>query len=104
MISTGTALGFWSFDCRSACVQLFMVGFISALLLIGLNKSTLGQNSDLIFNNLSLTDGLSHTTVHQVIQDRQGLVWISTRDKLIVLSVFGIKDHHVVSDRNKLHQ
>ncbi len=82
MTSTDTALGFWSFYCRSVCAQLSMVGFISVLLIIGLNKSTLGQNSDLIFKSLSVPDGLSHATAHHVMQDEQGLIWISTRDGL----------------------
>jgi ligand-binding sensor domain-containing protein/signal transduction histidine kinase len=40
------------------------------------------QNSDLKFEHLSVEQGLSQSTVHSIIQDKQGLIWIATEDGL----------------------
>lgn len=82
MISTHTALGFWSVDWRFVCIRISTIIGIAVLLIVCPNKSTLAQNSDLIFKSLSVPDGLSHATAHHVMQDEQGLIWISTRDGL----------------------
>lgn len=52
-----------------------------AMLLMNSPASGISQNSDytFTFDHLTLDQGLSHTTVHAIIEDSKGMVWIGTQ-------------------------
>ncbi len=61
---------------------VFMVLFC---LLVSLNPLLKAQGSfvdenDIFFKRYGVEEGLSHATVHHVMQDKDGFMWISTRD------------------------
>lgn len=63
--------------------------FLSSLPKVILNSSiqliplfSFGQNSDLVFEKLSIRDGLSHSNVYTIIQDDIGYMWFGTQDGL----------------------
>lgn len=55
--------------------------YVVWICLLGYNTSW-AQSQSMKFQNLDLKDGLSHSTVHHVMQDQDGFIWISTRDGL----------------------
>lgn len=44
--------------------------------------NAIGQNRDVLFENISNKDGLSHSTVFATIQDSTGYMWFGTQDGL----------------------
>lgn len=53
------------------------------LLLLGiLSIATIGQSQDLKFFSISSKDGLSQSTINDVVQDHDGYMWIATDDGL----------------------
>ncbi|HEY6435238.1 MAG TPA: two-component regulator propeller domain-containing protein, partial [Ignavibacteriaceae bacterium] len=40
------------------------------------------QKNDLKFEHISIEHGLSQSTVHSIIQDKYGFIWIGTEDGL----------------------
>jgi ligand-binding sensor domain-containing protein/class 3 adenylate cyclase/predicted metal-dependent HD superfamily phosphohydrolase len=55
-----------------ACCWLFMFVAVAAQ----------AQNNDIKFQNISILDGLSQSYVNQILQDRQGFMWVATQDGL----------------------
>ena len=57
--------------------------FLSLILILiqGKNVFALGE-SEVRFNNLTLKDGLSQSTVNKIIQDNKGYMWFGTSDGL----------------------
>lgn len=52
-----------------------------AMLFMSSPASGISQHSDytFTFDHLTLDQGLSHTTVHSIIEDRKGMIWIGTQ-------------------------
>ena len=56
---------------------------IPALLLIFLfNRSIFAQESRINFSHLLSQNGLSQNTIHCILQDKKGFIWIATEDGL----------------------
>ncbi len=55
------------------------MSWLLTLLILAL-KPILGQSSK--FENISIQHGLSHNTVHSIIQDGKGFIWFATEDGL----------------------
>lgn len=55
---------------------LFIVVFFAFI------PSAFSQNKDFIFRHLTISDGLSQSSVISIAQDKNGLVWFGTRDGL----------------------
>jgi len=55
--------------------------FLITLLLV-LSQSDLLCQGNISINRLQLENGLSHNSVYSIIQDREGLIWIGTKDGL----------------------
>ena len=51
-------------------------------LLLLVNLSLFGQNSNYQFTAISSKDGLSSNTVNAILKDRYGFVWFATEDGL----------------------
>ena len=49
------------------------------------------QNSNFIFDHLTVRDGLSHPSVNKIVQDSMGFLWIATQDGLNKFDGFGFK-------------
>ena len=62
--------------------------FLSLILILiqGKNVFALGE-SEVRFNNLTLKDGLSQSTVNRIIQDNKGYMWFGTSDGLLLEQV-----------------
>jgi len=58
--------------------------YIPLMLLINLlsNINSYAQNNSLQFKYLSFKDGLQNITIHSIVQDYEGFVWIGTEDGL----------------------
>ncbi len=56
--------------------------FLYVALVLGLAAAVYGQRPAIRFHHLSLEEGLSQTTVNQVVQDQAGFLWIATEDGL----------------------
>ena len=52
------------------------------ILLFAMLGNGLGRAQDLHFKRLSLKEGLSQSSVRQIIQDRQGFIWVTTEEGL----------------------
>ncbi|TAD97066.1 MAG: hypothetical protein EAZ97_13045 [Bacteroidetes bacterium] len=59
-----------------------MRSFFCFVLLIINSLFVFSQNSELIFEQLSVEDGLSQNDVFCIFQDRKGLLWLGTQDGL----------------------
>src|SRR5882724_11088097 len=46
------------------------------------SKMGIAQNSEPIFKDLQLTDGMSNNKVHCILQDERGFLWIGTENGL----------------------
>jgi len=53
-----------------------------ALLCAPVTPAAAGQEQNIIFDNLTIRDGLSQSTVFTVLQDREGYMWFGTEDGL----------------------
>ncbi len=54
----------------------------SVFLFLGISTGTVAQTSEIRFNNYSIEEGLSQSTVYAILQDQLGYIWIGTRDGL----------------------
>jgi ligand-binding sensor domain-containing protein len=54
--------------------------------------SVVAQNNNLHFRHLTVDDGLPHTDATQVLQDKQGFIWISTYSGLTRFDGYEIKN------------
>lgn len=59
-----------------------MKNFVFALLVIVLFNGTATATDKVIFNKISVNDGLSHSDVNAVVQDNDGFVWFATYNGL----------------------
>jgi|GEM_PF-515513 len=55
--------------------------FILTLLLL-ITQTASAQEAGLLFEHLSVADGLPHTSVYNILQDSQGFMWFATEDGL----------------------
>jgi ligand-binding sensor domain-containing protein len=55
---------------------------LSGMLLCFFPRATDAQTQNIRFKHLTTNDGLSHSWVHSIIQDRYGFIWIGTDDGL----------------------
>jgi len=53
--------------------------FFLGLFLFGIDPAN-AQNGEIKFNRLSREEGLSHSTVFSIVQDKQGFMWLGTPD------------------------
>ncbi|MCP3921585.1 MAG: response regulator [Desulfobacterales bacterium] len=60
----------------------FSIIFFNILLIFVIPKIIFGQNANIIFDHLSVENGLSNSVVYSIIQDNQGYIWCGTNDKL----------------------
>ena len=44
--------------------------------------SGIAQRVDIRFEHITITDGLSQVCVNDIIQDKEGFIWIATQDGL----------------------
>ncbi len=56
--------------------------FLLAGLIIFLSASEIFCQGNISINKLQMENGLSHNSVYSIIQDREGLIWIGTKDGL----------------------
>lgn len=49
--------------------------------------------NQLRFDRISIEDGLSHTTVHSIFQNKDGLIWIGTEDGLNIYNGYSFKTY-----------
>ncbi len=63
-----------------------------------LNFPIISQNAKIVFNNLSVENGLSNSVVYSVTQDNKGYMWFGTNDKLNKYN--GLKFTHYAHDPN----
>lgn len=67
------------------------------------NKSTNGVYKDPIFNKLTNKNGLSQGTITEIVQDKQGFIWIGTFDGLNRYDGYDIKVYnHIPGDSSSL--
>lgn len=64
---------------------------IGVIVLFFFGYSIFAQNFELNFRNISVQDGLSHSDVTSVVQDKQGFIWIGTLSGLNRYDGFEIK-------------
>lgn len=65
---------------KNSCISfLYLFTFIFSFLSI---QSLNAQQNDLAFQRISIEHGLSQSTVHSIIQDKTGFIWIATEDGL----------------------
>jgi len=62
--------------------KLFSNLFISYLLIAPFYLYSQSEGKEYVFENLSISDGLSNNTVIDIIQDNYGFIWITTEDGL----------------------
>jgi ligand-binding sensor domain-containing protein/signal transduction histidine kinase len=77
--------------------------FLFFLVLHTISKLVFCQEFDIYFEKLSIRDGLSHSNVYSIIQDKTGYMWFGTQDGLnrydgITISVF----RHDASNPNSI--
>lgn len=64
------------------CTFPFMKSFITIISILLLTSSYLTRAQDYVFNQLTVTDGLSQSTVFAIFQDSKGYMWFGTIDGL----------------------
>ena len=72
-------------------IKKFIV--ILSIILININYgiNTIYAHESISFKNITINDGLSQGTVHTLLQDKQGRIWIGTDDGLNVYNGYEIK-------------
>jgi PAS domain S-box-containing protein len=61
----------------------FLLQFVLLVIFLCLlPRATDAQTQNIRFKHLSINDGLSHSWVHSIIQDKYGFIWIGTDDGL----------------------
>lgn len=55
---------------------------LSLLLMVVMDRPVFGYHITLQFDNLTIEDGLSQSTINGIVQDRHGFIWIATQDGL----------------------
>ena len=63
-------------------IYSFLIFFIISSVSAQNGSAKLNHQSDLYYENLTVDHGLSHSTVMDIIQDKQGFLWFSTRSGL----------------------
>lgn len=63
-------------------VKICFWRFIFILSLLFLAKQGVCQNNEVVFEKLTIRDGLSHNNVYSIIQDSLGYMWFGTQDGL----------------------
>ncbi|MGM9767401.1 MAG: two-component regulator propeller domain-containing protein [Candidatus Cryptobacteroides sp.] len=61
----------------TVCFSLLMLSVCGAEA-----KSSMPVNAEYCFRSITMEDGLSHTTVTQIVQDRRGFIWFGTHNGL----------------------
>ena len=75
---------------------LFLCQFLFINLLIS-------QQVEIRFNQLSINDGLSQSTVYSIVQDDDGFIWIGTQDGLNEFDGYNVKQYkHQIKNSNSL--
>ena len=75
-----------------------MKWFLVVLLLIIFDNSSYGQQHPLKFSYLTVDEGLSHTDVKDIKQDKKGFIWIATLFGLDRYDGYSIKKFYDNSD------
>ncbi len=60
----------------------FTIGFLLCLLLLGSSSRVFAQKPVTFFDQISLEQGLSHSTVFSIVQDQTGFLWFGTQSGL----------------------
>lgn len=83
-MSQWLTLSVWTRDVRSrrARASIPVGALLSAFLMLGALHGGAEEPSSLVFEILSIEDGLSQNAVNCVFQDRQGFLWFGTDDGL----------------------
>lgn len=83
---------------------------IGLLVLVNINSAQASQPDKMSFARYSIEDGLSHSFVNCIIQDRQGFIWIGTEDGLNRFDGYTFEvfrplpgDRHSLYDQNITH-
>ena len=63
-------------------IHIIRIGFYLTCILPLLMSPALAQEKELAFRHLSISDGLSQSSVISITQDQKGLLWFGTRDGL----------------------
>lgn len=58
------------------------ISYFFLLSFLVLSNYTLSQQNKLLFENISLENGLSHNAVYSITQDKTGFMWFATQDGL----------------------
>ena len=71
--------------------MVFWAGLLSALLIATQNLYALDNIKRMRFQNLSLDDGLSQSTIYAMVQDEAGFLWFGTQEGLNRYDGYGFR-------------
>lgn len=84
-------------------IRLHLKIYIITFLLFGVSNLSISFGQSLIFNHLTIGDGLSNNAANAIIQDRVGFIWFGTDDGLNRYDGYSFKTYqHVLKDSSSL--
>jgi signal transduction histidine kinase/ligand-binding sensor domain-containing protein/DNA-binding response OmpR family regulator len=78
-----------------------IVKFVCFLISLSISAVLTAQNDSLRFSTISLESGLSQASIFQIIQDKQGFIWVATEDGLNRFDGYQFKIYNVEKDNPK---
>ena len=60
----------------------FLPFFLILFIYLGITPSLFSQYNDMIFDRLTVEDGLPNSIVNKILQDQQGFIWFATKNGL----------------------
>ena len=82
---------------------LFRKDFLIFILNLFFVGQSFTQSDDIYFDRLSVKDGLSHSTVFNIVQDTTGFIWIATQEGLNKYDGYEFTLYrHIPTDKNSI--